>query len=138
MMVGGIEDTHSFCIVEKDLQLDKFSSTCSKGIIAGEKRKDCILHAPLHCNFIYKGLVVCINLDEKVKKGQDNVKQYLIGMISPRTGAPSIISYFASVSLSLFALLPDPVDSRLRISTSMCFSFILTCRQRLGFQFQEM
>jgi len=52
----------------------------------------------------------------------------LMGMISPRTGAPSMISYFARVSDSLRALLPEPVDSRRRISTSMCFSFILTCK----------
>jgi hypothetical protein len=33
---------------------------------------------------------------------------HLIGMFSPRTGAPSMISYFAIVSLSLCALLPAP------------------------------
>ena len=51
----------------------------------------------------------------------------LIGIFSPRTGAPSMISYFAKVSLSLLALLPAPVDSRRLISISMCFNLILTC-----------
>jgi len=50
-----------------------------------------------------------------------------MGMFSPRTGAPSMISYLASVSLSLRAAEPAPVVSRRRISISMCFSFIRTC-----------
>ena len=52
---------------------------------------------------------------------------HLMGMFSPRTGAPSMISYFASVSLSFLAEVPVPVCSRLLISISMCFSFIRTC-----------
>ena len=52
---------------------------------------------------------------------------YLMGMFSPRTGAPSMISYFASVSLSFLAEVPVPVCSRRLISISMCFSFIRTC-----------
>ena len=59
-------------------------------------------------------------------------KTHLMGMISPLTGAPSIISYFARVSLSLFALLPEPVVSFRRISISMCFNFILTWRKGKG------
>jgi hypothetical protein len=38
-----------------------------------------------------------------------------------------MISYFASVSLSLRAEVPVPVVSRRRISISMCFSFMRTC-----------
>lgn len=49
-----------------------------------------------------------------------------MGMFSPLTGAPSMISYFARVSLSFLAELPVPVCSRRRISISMCFSFIRT------------
>ena len=52
---------------------------------------------------------------------------HLMGMFSPRTGAPSMISYFASVSLSFLAEVPVPVCSRRLISISMCFSFIRTC-----------
>jgi hypothetical protein len=47
-------------------------------------------------------------------------------MLSPRTGAPSMISYLAIVSLSLCAELPAPVVSRRRISSSMCFSLMRT------------
>lgn len=50
----------------------------------------------------------------------------LMGIFSPRTGAPSMISYLASVSLSFLAAVPVPVCSRRRISISMCFSFIRT------------
>ena len=52
---------------------------------------------------------------------------HLMGMLSPRTGAPSMISYFPSVSTSVRLAAPVPVTSRRRISSSMCFSFIRTC-----------
>ena len=57
-----------------------------------------------------------------------------MGMFSPLTGAPSMISYLASVSLSFRAELPVPVCSRRRISISMCFSFIRTCAMRAALQ----
>ena len=53
-----------------------------------------------------------------------------MGIFSPRTGAPSMISYFASVSLSFLAAVPAPVCSLRLISISMCFSFIRTCEPR--------
>ena len=57
-----------------------------------------------------------------------------MGMFSPLTGAPSMISYLASVSLSFRAELPVPVCSRRRISISMCFSFIRTYAMEITFQ----
>ena len=53
-----------------------------------------------------------------------------MGMFSPRTGAPSMISYLASVSLSFLAAVPAPVCSLRLISISMCLSFIRTCQSR--------
>jgi len=49
--------------------------------------------------------------------------------IIPLTGAPSINSNFARVSVSTYVLEPDPVDSRRRISSSIFFIFILTRRK---------
>ena len=51
-----------------------------------------------------------------------------MGMASPRTGAPSMISYLPRVSTSVRLAEPLPVTSRRRISTSMYFSFMRTCR----------
>lgn len=48
---------------------------------------------------------------------------------SPLTGAPSIISYFAMVSFSLYTLGPEPVVSRLMMSISICLILILTRRK---------
>lgn len=48
---------------------------------------------------------------------------------SPRTGAPSMISYLAIVSFSWYTLGPVPVVSRLMISISMCLILILTSRK---------
>lgn len=57
---------------------------------------------------------------------------HLMGTASPRTGAPSMISYLASVSVSLCAPAPVPVVSRRRISSSMCFNLMRTCRGKTG------
>lgn len=77
-------------------------------------------------------------------------KKTLMGIDSPLTGAPSIISYLNSekafinifpermsivgtylaiVSLSWNVLGPDPVVSRFMMATSMCLIFILTRRK---------
>lgn len=40
-----------------------------------------------------------------------------------------MISYFARVSLSFLALLPEPMVSRRRISISMCLSLMRTSRK---------
>ena len=53
------------------------------------------------------------------------------GMLSPLTGAPSMTSYFAIVSDSLYVLGPTPVLSLLRISTSMCLILIRTSRKKI-------
>lgn len=47
----------------------------------------------------------------------------------PRTGTPSINSNFARVSVSTYVLVPDPVDSRRLISSSMFFNLILTSKK---------
>lgn len=47
----------------------------------------------------------------------------------PLTGAPSINSNFASVSVSTCVLAPEPVDSRRLISRSIFFILILTRRK---------
>ena len=47
----------------------------------------------------------------------------------PLTGAPSINSNLARVSVSTYVLGPDPVDSRRLISSSIFFSLILTRRK---------
>ena len=51
------------------------------------------------------------------------------GIDSPRTGAPSMTSYFAIVSLSLCVLAPLSVLSLRLISSSMCLILILTNRK---------
>lgn len=47
----------------------------------------------------------------------------------PLTGAPSINSNLANVSVSTWVLVPDPVDSRRLISRSMFFILILTSKK---------
>ena len=42
-----------------------------------------------------------------------------------------MISYFARVSLSFLALLPEPMVSRRRISISMCLSLMRTSRKSI-------
>eukprot|EP00962_Isochrysis_galbana_P043041 scaffold16258_cov141-Isochrysis_galbana.AAC.9 len=54
-----------------------------------------------------------------------------IGIDSPRTGAPSMISYLATVSLSLYAFAPVPEDSRLMMASSMCFILIRTSKKNI-------
>ncbi len=46
---------------------------------------------------------------------------------APRTGAPSMISNLATVSLSLYMVAPFPVDSLRMIASSMFLIFIRTC-----------
>jgi len=50
-------------------------------------------------------------------------------MGEPRTGAPSIISNFVIVSLSLYWLGGEPVVSRRIMESSMCLIFIRTRRK---------
>lgn len=66
---------------------------------------------------------VCRLLQDK-KKTKFNCVNKL-----PLTGAPSIISYFAIVKLSVNVLGPDPVVSRLIIAISICLIFILTSKK---------
>lgn len=51
------------------------------------------------------------------------------GNTVPLTGPPSINSNFARVSVSTYVLGPDPVDSRLLISSSIFLILILTRRK---------
>ncbi|VDP27792.1 unnamed protein product [Schistosoma margrebowiei] len=53
----------------------------------------------------------------------------MMGIDSPRTGAPSIISYFPTVSVSVKAVGPAPMVSRFNICISMFFILTLTSRK---------
>lgn len=53
-----------------------------------------------------------------------------MGMHSPRTGAPSMTSNLATVSVSLYTDAPEPALSRLRISTSIRLILMRTSRKK--------
>jgi hypothetical protein len=101
----------------RNLRWEKVTATDAMNAHQGSTTMNChIVYASRH-KPIYKRT-------HKLRKEKGSTNT-----IIPLTGAPSINSNFARVSVSTYVLEPDPVDSRRRISNSMFFIFILTRRK---------